>query len=155
MLSHFGKGLHRSLSKSVVPDEAWGLRLIQKLAEDYSVSFISLPPVSFDEESGPPSGGLLPSSALRPSLSRSGLSYQLQKANGLSKCSSAVAEEERPACIRSMQKPPGEGEEGPPLGRWAPASDWSERSSAGGSAAAAAQDGCCTVAGTSAPACHR
>ncbi|CAL5224831.1 g7583 [Coccomyxa viridis] len=55
MLPHFGKGLHRSLIRSLVPGEAWGLRLIQKLAEDYSESFVPLPPVSFDEETGPPS----------------------------------------------------------------------------------------------------
>ena len=42
-----------------MPGEAWGLRLIQKLAEEYSESFVSLPPVSFDEETGPPSGGML------------------------------------------------------------------------------------------------
>ena len=68
MLSHFGKGLHRSLVKSSVPGEAWGLRLIQKLAKDYSESFVSLPPVSFDEETGPPSGGFLLSFALRRGL---------------------------------------------------------------------------------------
>ena len=65
MLSQFGKGLHRSLIKSLVPGEVWGLRLIQKLAEDYSETFISLPPVSFDEETGPPSGGSLLSFAFR------------------------------------------------------------------------------------------
>jgi len=59
MLSQVGRGLRRSLAKRLLPSEAWGIRQLQKLAEDYSESFISLPPVSFDEESGPPSGALL------------------------------------------------------------------------------------------------
>ena len=66
MLSQLGKGLHRSLIKSFLLGESWGLRSVQKLAQDYSESFISLPPVSFDEETGPPSGGLLPSTPWRP-----------------------------------------------------------------------------------------
>lgn len=66
MLSQFGKGLHRSLIESLVLGEAWGLRTVQKFAKDYSESFIFLPPVSFDEETGPPSGGLLPSLPVRP-----------------------------------------------------------------------------------------
>ena len=61
MLAHFGKGLHRSLVRTLVPGGEWGLRLVQKLAEEYSDTFIFLPPVSFDEETGPPTGSYLKS----------------------------------------------------------------------------------------------
>ena len=59
MLSQIAKAIHRSPVERLLAGEAWGLRLIQSEADNYSASFIPLPPVDFDEECGPPTGILL------------------------------------------------------------------------------------------------
>ena len=59
MLSQITKALHRSPAEKFLAGGAWGWRLIQREADNYSASFISLPPVDFDEECGPPTGILL------------------------------------------------------------------------------------------------
>ena len=59
MLSQIAKALHRSPAERLLAGGVWGLRLIQSEADNYSASFIPLPPVDFDEECGPPTGILL------------------------------------------------------------------------------------------------
>ena len=59
MLSRIAKGLHRSPAERLLACEAWGLRFLQSEADKYNASFISLPPVNFDEEYGPPTGTLM------------------------------------------------------------------------------------------------
>lgn len=68
MLSQIGKGLHRSLAQRLCSGELWGLRQIQKKAEEFSSSFLPLPPVSFHEESGAPTGASAMPFSLMPTV---------------------------------------------------------------------------------------
>jgi hypothetical protein len=80
MLSNSCKGLHRSLADHLLAGENWGIRGLQKAARDLSESFISLPPVSFDEESGAPSGASKPAMQhdVHPSCMLEGHIYPLK-----------------------------------------------------------------------------
>ena len=147
MLSNSCKGLHRSLAEYLLAGETWGIRGLHKAARDLSESFISLPPVSFDEESGAPSGASKPAMQhdVHPSCMLEGHIHPLINSRC---CSSPVVEEEGSPCIRVMQKPLGEGEESSPAGRRAPAADWSQQAPSRGGSAAPAQDSHSRVAYT-------
>lgn len=75
MPSQFGKSLHRSLIKAKVPGAIWCLRLIHRVVERFPETYVSFPPVSFDEKRGPPSGGWLLSFLLGVALQDSKLHY--------------------------------------------------------------------------------